>query len=123
MQITESFRRLAAGALALTGVLHLALAPEYFAEQAYVGALFVAGGLVSLGLGAVLWARDELRAWVMAGLVAAGMAVGFVLSRTVGLPGFHPSEWEASGLISLLLEGTVVAAALQALRPALTQAA
>ena len=40
------------------------------------------------------------------------MAAGFVLSRTVGLPGFHESEWELSGLLSLLLEGGFVAAAL-----------
>jgi hypothetical protein len=44
------------------------------------------------------------------------MALGFVLSRTVGLPGFHESEWEASGLLTLLLEGTVVVAAANAVR-------
>jgi hypothetical protein len=48
--------------------------------------------------------------------------VGFVLSRTVGLPGFHESEWEASGLLSLALEGTVVAAAVQAVRGVLQPA-
>ena len=49
-------------------------------------------------------------------VVAAGMAVGFILSRTTGQPGFHESEWEVSGLVSLLLEGWVVAGAWQLLR-------
>jgi hypothetical protein len=44
------------------------------------------------------------------------MALGFVLSRTAGLPGFHESEWELSGLLSLLLEAGVVVAAVAALR-------
>lgn len=43
------------------------------------------------------------------------MAVGFILSRTVGLPGFHESEWELSGLISVLLEIGVVGLAAAAL--------
>jgi hypothetical protein len=43
--------------------------------------------------------------------ISAGMAVGFVLSRTVGLPGFHESEWELSGLVSLALEGGFIALA------------
>jgi hypothetical protein len=35
------------------------------------------------------------------------MAAGFVLSKTVGLPGFHEGEWELYGLTSLALEGVV----------------
>jgi hypothetical protein len=49
-------------------------------------------------------------AWITGALVAGGMGLGFILSRTTGLPGFHPSDWEASGLLSLLLEGGFLAA-------------
>ena len=38
-------RRLAAALLAATGALHLVLAPEYLEEKAYIGALFILGGL------------------------------------------------------------------------------
>jgi hypothetical protein len=107
-------RRAAAVLLAGTGVLHLALAPEYLEEQLYVGLLFIAGGIVSALLAARLWRTDDVRAWLAGATVAAGMAAGFVLSRTVGLPGFHEAEWEASGLLSLLLEAGVVALALEA---------
>ena len=105
-QITR--RRLAAGLLAATGLLHLILAPEYLGEQAYVGVLFIAGGLAAAVVAVRLWLAEDARAWLAAALLAAGMAGGFVLSRTVGLPGFHEAEWEASGLLSLLLEGGVV---------------
>jgi hypothetical protein len=53
------------------------------------------------------------------------MATGFILSRTVSLPGFHEEEWELSGVISVLLEIGVVglaAAALSAGRSATTTA-
>jgi len=110
--------RIAAAALAATGLIHLVLAPEYFAEQAYIGVLFILGGLTSLGLAARLWTTaGDAAAWTLAALVSAGMAVGFVLSRTVGLPGFHESEWELSGVVSVLLEAGVVGLTLSALRP------
>ena len=107
MQST-TLRKGVAAALAATGVLHLILAPEYLSEQAYIGVLFILGGLTSIGLASVIWLRNEAKALIVGALVAAGMAVGFVLSRTTGLPGFHEAEWEASGLISVLLEGFVV---------------
>ncbi|MEA2346867.1 MAG: hypothetical protein QOG62_654 [Thermoleophilaceae bacterium] len=110
-------RRVAASALAGTGVLHLVLAPEYLAEQTYIGALFIAGGVLCLGLAARLWLVHDNVAWSAAGLIVAGMAAGFVLSRTVGLPGFFEEEWETSGIVSLMLEGGVILASIAALRP------
>ena len=107
--------RVAAAALALTGILHLALAPEYLGEQAYIGILFIAGGIFSLAVAGTLWFREQRLAWVAGGLVCLGMATGFILSRTVGLPGFHESEWELSGLISVLLELIVFGLAVRAL--------
>ena len=116
MDTSERSRRTASGLLAATGALHLVLAPEYLSEQAYIGVLFILGGLASLALGARLWSRFEAETWIAAAAVAAGMAVGFVLSRTVGLPGFHEDEWELSGIVSVLLEAGVVAYAAAALR-------
>ncbi len=97
-------RQLGAGLLAATGALHLALAPEYLHEQAYIGVLFILGGLTALTIAARLWRADDRLAWGVGAAIAAGMAVGFVLSRTLGLPGFHEHEWELSGLVSLVLE-------------------
>ena len=107
-------RKAAAGAMAGAALIHAALAPEYLAEQAYIGVLFIAGAIVSGFVALRLWRREDPVAWALGALAAAGMAVGFVLSRTVGLPGFHESEWELSGILSVLLEAGFVAAALAA---------
>lgn len=105
------------GAVAMVGIaaIHLILAPEYFEEQPYVGVLFLLGAGAGLLVAARLWRGSDAAAWTLGALVSAGMAGGFVLSRTVGLPGFHEAEWELSGLASLLLEGGFVAAAVAAL--------
>ena len=102
--VRTQIRRLAAALLAATGALHLVLAPEYLQEKAYVGALFILGGLASVAVAARLWTRDDRQAWALGALMAAGMAGGFILSRSIGLPGFHESEWELSGILSVLLE-------------------
>ena len=107
--------RLGALALAGTGALHLALVPEYLEEAPYIGVLFIFGGIAAILIAAVIALRDDLRAWAGGAAIAAGMAVGFVLSRTTGLPGFHEAEWEASGILSLLLELGFVGLAASAL--------
>ena len=112
----DSSNRVASGLLAATGALHLILAPEYLGEQAYIGVLFILGGLVSLALALRLWNHADAETWIASAAVAGGMAVGFVLSRTIGLPGFHEGEWELSGIVSVLLEAGVVAYAAGALR-------
>lgn len=112
-------RQMAAVGLAAIGAIHLLLAPEYFGEQAYLGVLFVLGGVAAVGASVALWRIDHAASCVIGTVIAAGMGVGFVLSRTVGLPGFHESEWELSGLVSLLLEAGFLAAALAWARTAL----
>ena len=48
-------RRLGAGLLTATGLLHLVLVPEYLEEATYIGVLFILGGLTSLAVAARLW--------------------------------------------------------------------
>lgn len=109
-------RRLAAAAIAVAGLIHLVLIPEYLEEKAYIGALFIVSVPLSAWLAAVLWRRDDKRAWVLGGLFALGMAAAFLVSRTVGLPGFDESgEWEPLGLASLVVEVGFAALALPAL--------
>jgi hypothetical protein len=115
--MTQTTRRLAAGSLGLVGLIHLILAPEYFSEQAYIGVLFVLGAIALGAFALRLWRGDDVPSWLLGALTMAGMGVGFVLSRTVGLPGFHEGEWELSGLICLLLEAGFVAVAARALLP------
>ena len=88
----------------MVGLIHLALADEYLSEARYLGLLFIAGGVASLYAAVRLWLARDVVAWLLGALVAAGMFVGFILSRTVGLPGFREAEWEPSGIVSLILE-------------------
>ena len=115
--ISPTIRRLSAAALATVGLIHVVLSPEYFSKQAYIGALFVAGGAFLVALAVRLWRTDDVPAWLLGALTMAGMGIGFVLSRTTGLPGFHESEWEVSGLVTLVLEAGFVIAAVSALSP------
>src|SRR4051812_9551910 len=110
-------RKLAAAALAAVGVIHLILSPEYLSEQAYIGVLFIVGGLFLCGLAVALWRADNVPSWLLGALTMAGMGIGYVLSRTTGLPGFHESEWELSGIVCLVLEAAFVAVAIPALSP------
>jgi hypothetical protein len=103
-------RTIGAAALAVVGIIHLVLSPEYLSEQTYIGVLFILGGVVLCALAAWLFAREAPAAWLLGALVMAGMGIGFVLSRTTGLPGFHESEWELSGVVCLVLEGGFIAA-------------
>src|SRR5919202_4019431 len=102
-------RRAAAVALAIVGAIHLALADEYFSEARYLGILFIAGGVASLYVAVRLWLARDVVAWLLGALVAAGMFAGFILTRTVGLPGFREAEWEPSGIVSLILEAAYLA--------------
>jgi drug/metabolite transporter superfamily protein YnfA len=56
---------------------------------------------------------DDGRAWAIGAAASGGAFVAFVVSRTIGLPSFHPTDWELSGIIALLLEAIVVSAAVR----------
>jgi len=108
---TLNVTRIGATLMAGIAAIHLVLAPEYLQEQAYVGVLFVLGAAAGAVVAARLWRVADGLSWVAGAAISAGMAAGFVLSRTVGLPGFHETEWEGSGLLSLALEGGFLTAA------------
>jgi hypothetical protein len=112
-------RKVAIALISATGLIHLVLAPEYLEEQAYVGVLFLLGA-AGCALVAFMLGRDgrDTRAWALGSLISVGMGAGFILSRTVGLPGFHESEWELSGILTLLTEAGFLALALPRLVPA-----
>jgi hypothetical protein len=108
--------KLAAAAIGATGLIHLVLAPDQFSEKAYVGVLFLVGAAACGYVAAKLLARkDTTFDWLLGIAAAVGMFAGYILSRTVGLPGFHEPEWEIWGLITLVLEAGFVGAAVAAL--------
>jgi hypothetical protein len=133
---TDLVRDIAARAVTATGLagialIHLLDSIGKYSETRYLFWMYVALMAGSLAVaGAVLFSRSRLT-FVAAGALAALAALGFVLSRTTGLPSATGDigNWtEPLGLASLFVEGAVAAVAATAygllggprLRPALS---
>jgi len=94
--------------IAVVGLIHLLEAPEELEEATYLGPLFLAnfGGAVVAAIGIY---RNYSWGWGLGTLVAGGAFAGYVISRTIGLPGLPVDEWlEPLGVLSLLVEALFV---------------
>ncbi len=97
--------------ISLVGLIHLLTAPEYLEEATYVGVLFLANAA-----GAALCAygiyRGQSWGWLLGVLIAGGAFVGFIVSRTVGLPGapgiLQEGFFDPPGILSLIVEALFV---------------
>jgi uncharacterized membrane protein YfcA len=90
------------------GLIHLLEAPEELEEVTYLGLLFLAnfGGAIVAAIGTY---RGHRWGWGLGLIVAGGAFVGYVISRTVGLPGMPVEDWlEPLGILSLLVEALFV---------------
>jgi hypothetical protein len=109
------------------GLIHLLDSIGKYGETRYIFWLYIAlilGSIVAAGL---LLTRPGKLARASAGALATGAIVGFVLSRTTGLPSSNGDvgNWtEPLGLASLFVEGCLVALSLyEVLRPRAARAA
>jgi hypothetical protein len=105
-------RAVAAVGLAGVALIHLLDAPGTFSGTAYLGWMYVLLICGSLATAFALIRGSWSAAWAAAVLLPAGAIVGYVLSRTVGLPLSTDDigNWsEPLGMASLLVEGTLVA--------------
>lgn len=96
------------------GLIHFISAPDSFDEATYKGVLFVANGVGALIAAYGIW-NGKRWGWAMGLLVAAGALAGYVMSRTIGMPGIpaEPDAWlEPMGVLSMLTEGLFSALAL-----------
>ena len=101
--------------------IHAVLVPSHLAEVPYIGALFL---VATLALAAVLSMLLETsphsrNAWLLGAVTCAAMFVGFLVSRTFGLPDYHES-WlsdNALGVASIPPELVFIACACRVLRP------
>jgi hypothetical protein len=103
--------------LAAIGVIHLLDSIGKYSESRYLFWMYIAliVGCIVVG-GLVLFTRAR-SAFLAAAALAASALIGFVLSRTTGLPNASDDigNWtEPLGLASMFVEGGVVAVALVA---------
>jgi len=96
--------------LGATAYIHLAEMSDKFSEVPYLG---VGYGLLSIAcvVSIYLLVRGDRRGWLLGGATCLATFVGFVLTRTVGLPGSMDDvgNWgESIGTWSLVFEGLVV---------------
>jgi hypothetical protein len=104
-------RTAAIGGLAGIALVHALQAPEAFEETTYLGVLFIGAIVAGLAIAAVLTRTGDQRAWAAASGLAAAIMLGYLLSRTSGLPDatLDVGEWtEPLGLASLVAEGLVL---------------
>ncbi len=90
--------------------IHLAEMSNKFSEVPYLG---VGYGLMSIAcaISIYLLVRGDRRGWILGGATCLATFVGFVLTRTVGLPASTDDigNWsESIGTWSLVFEGLVV---------------
>ena len=108
---TGSGRLVGAGIslIVVVGLIHLINSPGDLEEGAYTGVLYLLNFVGALAAAVGIY-RGRGWGWALGFLVAAGAFVGYVISRTVGLPGLPvEEEWlEPLGVLSLLVEALFV---------------
>src|SRR5919205_4584572 len=93
------------------GLAHLRGAPPHYRFAPYIGIVFVVNFVGAL-VAAVGIYRDALWGWLLGVLVAGGALVMYVVSRSVGLPGYEHAvgRWFGPlGVVSLVVEALFIA--------------
>jgi hypothetical protein len=120
--ISEASARIL-GALGVSGiaVIHILDAPDTFHGTRWIFWAYIALIVAAVPVACLLLQWASPRAWLLVAGLAVGPFVGYLLSRSVGLPGDSDDigNWlESLGMASLFVEGTVIVLALSRLAAA-----
>lgn len=121
--IEHTIRHTALRGLGFIGLLAIALIHLLdvigkIKETPYLGAMYILLMLASIAVAFAILHTGSPLTWAAGGLLAALTLIGFVLSRTTGLPGAggDVGNWsEPLGLASMLVEAAFVLVSLYAL--------
>jgi hypothetical protein len=114
-------RIVAIGALGGVALVHVLQLPVAFDATGYLGALFIVVVLACLALAALLARSNDRRVWEAAAALPALVLLGYIISRTVGLPGFTDDigVWsQRLGLASMVVVGLLIWLSVAVLEPA-----
>jgi hypothetical protein len=104
-------RTVAIAGLVAVALIHVLQLPDAFSETFYLGMLFIGAAIVALLVATALTRTNDRGAWTAAVALPALILLGYLLSRTTGLPDAtnDVGEWgEPLGLASLVAEALVV---------------
>jgi hypothetical protein len=104
MMNTRNFQWLSVATILVIGIVHLYMAPQEYDEVAYMGILFainfVAAMIAAFGI-----YRQQNWGWLLGVSIAIGSLIGYILSRTIGLPGMEIEAWlQPIGVLSMVVE-------------------
>lgn len=88
----------------LTGLVHFYEAPEHFTEEPALAYMFILNGVGSLVAALGIYKR-RLWGWVLGLFIAVGAICGYIISRTIGMPGMMMiEEVDAVGVAAVIVE-------------------
>jgi hypothetical protein len=116
LKLTEALDDVVARMVAIAGLggvalIHVLQLPDAFAAVDYLGVLFILAIVGAVTLAALMTRVSDERTWAATGALPLLILIGYVLSRTSGLPAFTDDvgNWsESLGLASLVFEGLLV---------------
>jgi hypothetical protein len=89
----------------ISGLIHLFDAPGEFQEVPYMGILFIIFFLGSIVSAIGIYRGELVWGWLLGGALAIGAVIGYVISRTVGMPRMEIEDWGPPlAYLSILLE-------------------
>ncbi len=100
--------------MVLAGVSHIPVTAEHLREAPYMGVLFIAFTVASLGIAGLLTFRSSVRAYALAAGLCASAVGAYVATRLVAFPqqADDVGAWlEPLGVLCVVSEAVVVAAA------------
>jgi hypothetical protein len=117
--VEHAIRHTTLRALGFVGMLAIALIHLLdvigkIKETPYLGVMYIALMVAGVAVAFYLLHTGSALAWAAAGLLAAATLIGFILSRTTGLPNASDDigNWtEPLGLASMFVEGAVIVVA------------
>lgn len=103
--LTKTEMWIAIAMVFLMGLIHLYIAPGEYGEAPYLGIMFIVHSILSVVAAIGIYRGAQLWGWGLAIFLTAGAFAGYVISRTVGLPGMEVEEWgQPTGIAALILE-------------------
>ena len=102
-----------------TGLIHFINMADAYHDMAYKGVAFAINGVGALVSAVGIYRGARSWGWMLGIAVAGGALLGYIASRTIGLPGLpaEPDAWfEPMGVASMVAEAGFLMIAFQALR-------